>query len=118
MASIGFVESLLNTLETSIKRPLVDAFRHVLSDLKIGTANKAANFAWYRLTATTSTTANAEFSVEHGLGVPPTWVLPVLDLSRINSQVVSVQVTRAPDARRIYLSSPSTNAAITLLVEG
>ena len=118
MASIGYVETLLNTLEAKVKKPLVDAFRHVLMDLRLGTGTKAANFAWYRVQGVTSTTANGEFSIAHGLGVTPTWVIPVAELSQVNSQIVSLQVTRAPDNRRIYLASPSTNAVVTLLVEG
>lgn len=117
MASIGLVETLLNTLDAQVKRPLIDAFRHVLSDLKIGTATKSANFGWYKYQVTTPSTANTAFSIEHGLGVAPTWVIPVLDLSQVGSQTVLLTVSQAPDARRIYLTSPSTSAVVTVLVE-
>jgi hypothetical protein len=48
----------------------------------------------------------------------PHYALPVLELDRPGAKVVPLEVTRAADARRIYLKSTSTSAPITLLVEG
>jgi len=117
MASKGYIEALLNPLPSDQRRVLLPAFEHVLDTWKLGTSDKAANASWYKFTSTTAATANEEFSIEHGLNQIPTWVIPVLDLGYLNSQLVNLTVTKAPDVRRIYLSSPSTGAAFTIMLE-
>ena len=79
---------------------------------------RSKNWASYYLTGTTSTTADQEFSIAHGLGRAPYVILPVLDAQTVNARAVRLKTTRAADSQRIYLSSPETGAAITLLVEG
>ena len=117
MASKGYVIALLNQLESSVKKALQPAFDHVLTDFILGTATKAANFRWVKVTGTTSSNANTEFNILHGLGTAPTWIVPALDLSQVNSQIVPLTVSRAPDESRIYLTSSSTGAAFTAWVE-
>jgi hypothetical protein len=117
MASIGYVRSILNQLEASVKKALEPVFEHVLSDLILGSATKAANFRWVQLSSTTHADANTEFSIAHGLGVIPTWVLPAVRLDQVNSQLVPLTVSRAPDEARIYLKSSSTGAVFTCFVE-
>jgi hypothetical protein len=117
VASKGYVQSLINRLDDKIRVSLNYVFDHVLDNGQIGAVEhgkKAINFRWYRLDATTSTAANTEFSIMHGLGVAPFHVLP---LTSSGVQMVRLRVTRAADASRLYLSSPDTNAAISVLVE-
>lgn len=117
MASIGYVRSILNQLEASLKKALDPVFEHVLSDLLLGSATKAANFRWVQVSSTTHADAGTEFSVLHGLGTVPTWIIPAVRLDQVNSQVVPLTVSRAPDEARIYLTSSSTGAVFTMWVE-
>jgi hypothetical protein len=120
MSSKGYVESLINRLETTVRTSLKYAFEHVLDNGQIGSIEhreKAINFRWYRLDGTTSTAANQEFSIEHGLGVAPFHCLPLVPLTSSGAQLVRLTVTRTADASRLYLSSPDTNAAFSILVE-
>lgn len=117
MSSIGYVDSLLNTLEPAVKKTLDLAFREVIQNFQLGDGPKATNARWFRLTGTTAAVANTEFSILHGMDVEPALLIPVIDLTAIGSQLVSLTVTKAPDAKRIYLSSPSTSAVVTLYAE-
>jgi hypothetical protein len=117
MASKGKIDVAINALPQEMRVPLRDAFYHVMDGWKVGNADRAENAQWYRLTARTSSVAFQEFAVAHGLGTTPLQVFPVLDLTQIGSQLVNLQVSRAPDAQFLYLRSPSTSAVVTLLVE-
>ncbi len=120
MASIGYVKGLLGFLPTDMRRVFGIVFDHILGNLRIGLPGhqkRAENFQWYQLDAVTPATANEEFTVEHGLSDAPRVVIPVLDCGTVGASVPTVTVTRAADARRLYLSSPSTNVAITLFAE-
>jgi len=117
MASKGYIASILNQLEANIKKALQPAFDHALDDFILGGATKAANFRWVKVSSTTHADANTEFSIVHGLGTIPTWIVPVVRLDDVNSQLVPLTVTKASDAMRIYLKSPSTGAAFTVFVE-
>lgn len=120
MASKGYVESLINRLDQTVRTSLKYAFEHVLDQGQIGGIGhqeKAINFRWYRLDGTTSSNANEEFSIVHGLGLAPFHLLPLVPLTSSGTQLVRLRVTRAADASRIYLSSPDTGAAFTILAE-
>ena len=117
VASKGYLQTLLNALDAPIRRTLLPAFEHVVDTLKIGSGDKALNFAWYRFESTTASSAGVEFSVHHGLGQVPSKLIPVLDLSVTGSQLVPLTVSRAPDAQRVYLTSASTSAIITVYLE-
>ena len=117
MASKGYIAAILNQLEANIKKALQPAFDHVLDDFIIGSATKAANFRWVKVSSTTHADANTEFSIAHGLGTTPTWIVPVLRLDQVNTQLVPITVSRAPDEQRIYLKSASTGVPFTALVE-
>jgi hypothetical protein len=120
MASKGYVESLLNRLPDTVRQALKPAFDHILDNGQIGGiehGKKAINFRWYRLDGTTSSNANQEFSIVHGLGVAPFHLLPMVPMTSSGSQLVRLRVTRTSDASRVYLSSPDTNAAFSVLVE-
>ena len=101
-----------------MKQTLIPAFDHVIDTFRLGTATKAANASWYRFSSTTASVADTEFSIEHGLNQIPTQVIPILDVSQVNSMMPVLTVTRAADERRIYLSSPSTSAVFTVMLEG
>ena len=119
MADIGSVESEFGALPADHKRALVAAFRYVLRNLSFGAVEHqkpATNFQAYYLTGVSSSNANTEFSIAHGLGSTPSVLLPVMDVTAIGSQLVPLQIARAADDKRIYLKSSSTSAAIAVLV--
>jgi len=120
MADASYIKSLFGSTPDAVKQAAEAAFTYLLGNLRLGPftqSKRATNFQWYWLSGTTHADANTEFSVAHGLGRTPYIVLPVLPLDQVNARTVSLQVTRAADANRIYLSSASTSAAIALLVE-
>jgi len=117
VASKGQIELILNTLDAAIKKPLIEAFRYTFSWFSLGGNVKAENFAWYQATGTTASVANTEFSIVHGMDHVPRWVIPVVDLNSVGSQLVPLTVSRAPDAMRVYLKSSSTSAAFTCYLE-
>lgn len=120
MASLGYLESLLNALPDGTKTPVLSAVRELAKNLTIGlpdNTKKATNFKWIRFDTTTSGVANTEFSIHHGQGSSPLVCWPVLFLDSSGGQVVRLKVTRPADAQRIYLSSPDTNASVSVLAE-
>ena len=120
MASKGYTESLLNTLPDTVKKPIMLAFRHILDNLSIGgigDMERATNFRWYRFDTTTSSVANTEFTIHHGQGAIPLVCWPILPLGSSGGQMVRLKATRAADAQRVYLSSPDTSAALSMLIE-
>ena len=117
MAAKGQIDQYLNALPADQKKVLTAAFQYVLTWFALGTTPKAENFAWYRVTGTTHGTANTEFSIEHGMDHAPQTLIPVVDLTVVNSQLVPLTVSRVPDARRIYLTSASTNVTFTAYLE-
>lgn len=120
MADIAFVEAAFASVEKDTKKACIEAHRYVLGNLTLGApedARRSKNFQWYWFSGTTSSIASQEFSIAHGLGRVPTVIIPVLPLANVGARLVDLQVTRAADMNRIYLSSPSTSAAVTILVE-
>lgn len=117
MASKGYVDAILNTLPADERRALSLAFAHTLDDWQLGTGQKAQNARWYRYDATTSSSANGEFSIAHGLGRPPTTLIPVLDVGVVNARLVPLTVTRAADSQRVYLSAAELSVGITVYLE-
>ena len=117
MASKGFINALLNGLPGEVRKVLNPAFEHVMDTWRLGTADKAANAAWYRFSLTTSSAAGTEFSIEHGLNQIPTLLIPVLPLDSTGVSMVPLTVSRAADGRRVYLTSTSTSAERTVFLE-
>lgn len=120
MSDKGLVESMCAGLPDAVKKPILSAFRYILDNGAIGgvqTSERAVNFRWYRFDVTTPSVADQEFSIHHGNGSVPLLCWPILPLNEVNARVVRLRVTRAADAQRIYLSSPDTSAAITVLAE-
>lgn len=120
MASKGYVESQLNRLESKTRNVLTQVFTHVLDTMQIGGLGhqeKAINFKWIRLDSTTAAVANEEFTIAHGAGQVPLYVIPLMPLDSSGAWLPRLKVTRAADASRIYLSSPDTGAPFTVLME-
>lgn len=120
MADLAYVESSFGGTDEKTKKAAVDSFRYVLGNLTLGApedARRAKNFQWYWFNATTSSNANEEFSIAHGLQRVPNVIIPVLPLNAVGGRLVDLQVSRAADVNRIYLKSASTSAPITVLIE-
>ena len=120
MATAGFVEALLGSLDANTRKAFRAVFDYILRNLRIGQpihGTPSENFQGYFYEATTDAVANTEFSIAHGLGKTPYLVLPVLPLNTVGAKIVPLTVTRAADASRIYLSSSATSAAVVLYVE-
>lgn len=120
MSDLGYVNGLLAGLPQEQQAIWKQIFQHVLKQLRVGLPGHlkpAVNLAWVQVDGTTHATANTEFSIVHGLQEAPRVAFPCLDLTTANAQVVPLVTSRAADARRIYLTSSSTNAACTLFVE-
>lgn len=121
MARVGYVETIVGSLEAQTKKAIIAIFEYVLKNLRWGrpgNQERAENLAGVFLTGTTHAVANTEFSIEHGLESAPYLLIPVLDLQTANSELVPLTVTQPADGRRIYLSSSETSAPFTVLVEG
>src|SRR5438105_11090843 len=108
MATKGFLDTYLNALPQEIRYPLSQAFQYLADNWRLGDDRRAQNAQWYQVTSTTASVANTEFSIVHGLATAPKWLVPVLDLNSVNAQLVPLQVSKAPDAQRVYLKSTST----------
>lgn len=120
MANSGYVLGKLRGLPDNVKNALTDIFTYVLPDIRVGLPGhqkKAENLAWIQLDGVTSTTANQEFSIAHGLAMPPRVLFPCLDLTSSGTQMVPMVCSRAADARRVYLRSATASAAFTIFVE-
>ena len=117
MADKGYIAAQLNALPEQERLPLRNCFEYLMDSWKVGTATRALNAQWYRVTSTTHATANTEFSFTHGLGAVPSQLFPVLDLSKVGAQIVPLTVSRAADNQRVYLKSSSTSAVFTVMIE-
>jgi hypothetical protein len=120
MATAGFVEALLGSLDATTRKAFRAVFDYVLRNLRFGTpqhGTASENFQGYFYETTTAAVANTEFSIVHGLGRVPYLVIPILPLDAVGSKIVPLTVTRAADSSRVYLSSSVTSAAIVLYVE-
>lgn len=120
MANPSYVEALLGGIDRDLRAAFKRVHDYILTNLRFGPAThqtRASNFQAYYLASTTPSTANKEFTIAHGLGKAPYLVLPVLPLDQVGAATVNLQVTRAADASRIYLRSPSTHVPVWMLVE-
>lgn len=120
MAKTAYVETLLGSLPVELKQAFRGAFDYVLNSLRFGRASgaRAENLQLYFLHGTTPSTPNEEFTLSHSLGRAPYLLLQVMPLDVAGGQFVRLGVPRSADASRVYLTSPETDAPITLLVEG
>lgn len=120
MADIGAVRGYLGGLPTEMKLALTNVFTYTLKNIRVGLPGHqkpAENLSWLQLDGTTSTTANQEFSIAHGMQAAPRVAFPCLDLTSSGTQLVALTTTRPADSRRVYFKSAVTNAAFTIFVE-
>lgn len=120
MADIGFVRGYLGGLPDNVKKALTDVFTYVLPNIRVGLPGHqkpAENLAWIQLDGVTSTTANQEFTIAHGLTMPPRVIFPCVDMTSSGTQLVRLYTTRPADSKRLYLRSPEVNAAFTCFAE-
>lgn len=120
MATSQYAISLLGGLDASIKRVFTDIFQQLIPNWRFGPVShqaKSENFQAYYVTSTTSSTANDEFSVVHGMGRTPYILVPVLPLDQVNAKTVRLQVSKAADNNRVYLKSPEASAVVYFLLE-
>ncbi len=120
MASFGLIQSALNGLPANLRSALTTAFSELANRLSLAPtedAMKSPNCSAWRFDTTTAATVNGEFIIAHGRGVAPKALIPILPLTATSYQVVPLTQSRAADAERIYLSSPTVNARVSVLVE-
>lgn len=119
MANSGYVSTLLKGLPEDTCKVLTQVFDYVLPNLRFGPPDnpKAENFSAFYASSTTPASSNTEFSVLHGMARTPYVFEQVMDLSKVNSQLIPLVNSRAADAMRVYLKSSSTSAVFTLRLE-
>src|SRR3954466_11139610 len=121
MADLGDIESDLQGLSQASDKPIWRRiFRAVLKTIAFGPVDvevgkrASVNLRGHLYSGiTTPAVANTEFSVAHSFGTTPYLVIPVLP-NDTDAQLVRLKWTRPWDAKRIYLSSPETNAKLNL----
>lgn len=121
MATPALVESYLGGIDAALKRALKTIFDYVLSNLRFGPAvtnTRSENFTGRYYFGTTHATPNTEFTVKHELHTKPYLLIPVLDLTTVNSVVPKLTVSKAPDTERVYLKSDVASATICFYLEG
>lgn len=120
MADVGAAKSYLGGLPQDQKLAFTNLLTYLLNNWRVGLPGhlkRAENLQWVQLDFTTSTTANQEFSIAHGLNIAPRVAFPCLDLTSSGTNLLTLKTTRPADSRRVYLSCGSTNVAGTLFVE-
>lgn len=120
MAKAGYIKTLLGGLDAGTRVALGNVFEYVLKNLRFGAAEDqtaSENFAGAFYQHTTPATPDTEFTIAHQLGTTPYLLVPVLPLNVVGAKTVRLEVTRAADASRVYLSSPETSAVIRVLIE-
>jgi len=121
MATLGFVETLLNGLpDATTKVVLKQVFTEILKFERFGPLlHQEPTQVGQRvyLESTTPSTADKEFSIVHGLGRPPYLAVKVLPLDSSGYEDVPLINSRSADAQRLYLRSTSSRAAFFLMVE-
>ena len=117
MATKAYVDQLLNALDANIRGPIRSSIWYLMDNWRLGDGTRAVNAQWYQVTGRTNAVANAEFAVRHGIGATPKWLIPVLDVTAQNAQLVPLTVSRSSDGAYIYLKSSSADAPFTCFLE-
>lgn len=123
MASLASVEREINGLPSDQRAIFLRIFRPVLKEMRLGhptgdNPDPCENFGGGFYHIVTPATPGDELAVAHGFGRAPYLLIPVLPLDVVNAEIVPVQVSRAADARYIYLKSTEGSAAMSIYVEG
>jgi hypothetical protein len=119
----GLIASEINSLPSELRPTFLRIFQAILTDLRIGHPTFAArdplkNFGGAFLHGTTHATPGTEFTMAHGFERVPYLALACLPLDTVGAQMVNLTTTRAADDKRLYISSPTASASISLIVEG
>lgn len=120
MADKGYVRAILGPLPADQRQVLGSLFDYLLKNWRVGLPGHqkvADNMAWVQLNGVTSSVANQEVAIAHGLASAPRVLFPVLDLTSSGTQLVNLTASRPADAAYVYLRSGSTSAAFTCFVE-
>lgn len=117
------IESKLQGLPEALRQPLKEIFTELTRNLRYGhplgeQPDPCMNFAAGFFTGTTAAIANDEFSIAHNFGRVPYLAFPILALDTVGSTTPVLRVTRAADDKRVYLSSPTVNTDLVLVIEG
>ena len=119
MSQPGVVETLLGGLDSGVRRALVEVFRYLVPNHRLGPIDhgrKLENFRGYYLQSTTPA-STGEFSIVHGMGEAPYLIVPVLPVDVAGAKLVPLEVSRAADRMRIYLKSSVVSAPFTIWAE-
>ena len=119
-ARASFIDSLTGGLPDQMRLVFRRMSEYYFNSLRLGRAednSRSENFQLYAFSGTTSSVAGQEFTIQHGLGTVPYLLVPCLDPSNVNEQLIPLQVSRAADTQRVYLKSTSTGAAIRFWLE-
>jgi len=109
------LETLLNPLPVELRKVLIDYTRAWATRLRFGAVSettapqRSENFGGHLVPYTTSTVADQEVAVAHGLGRTPRWLIPGLPANVVNATNPTVTITRAADATYFYVSSAVTS---------
>ena len=124
MASTSYLESLLGTLPSDQRRTWISFVREAFRTLRFGAPpsdngkTPSENLAGGLVVFTTSSSANAENAVAHGLdGRTPRLLIPALPLGIVGATTPALTVTKAADATFFYVKSPTTSAQCGVYIE-
>lgn len=123
MASAGSLESLLGPLPEDLKKVMVSYTREWAKRLRFGAISEARegaaceNFGGRLVPYTTSSVANREVAVAHGLGRTPRWLMPGLPANVVNATAPVITISRAADMRYFYVKSATASATGWMYVE-
>jgi len=120
MADLGALRGFFGGMPAPIKVAMDGFINYAFKNIRVGLPGHqkpAENLSWSQLDGVTSSNANQEFSIAHGLDVAPRVAFPCIDLTSSGTQLVTLTVARAADTKRVYFRSGSTSAAFTIFVE-
>lgn len=117
MATKAYVDQFLNALDANVRYPIRGAIWYLMDNWRLGDGARAVNAQWYQVKGTTNAVANAEFAIRHGIGSIPKWLIPVLDVTATNAQLVPLTTSRSADATYVYLKSSVASAPFTVFLE-
>lgn len=120
MAVEGYVKALLGGVDATLKRVLQEAFRYVVENGRFGPPEhqtKSESFLAYYVESTTPSTANTEFSIQHGMGKTPYLAIPLIPLGSSGYELRNFVVTRPADNQRVYFRTGATNTKVFFLLE-
>ena len=117
MATKAYIDQKLNALPADIRGPIRDSIWYLMDNWRLGDATRAQNAQWYQVSGRTNAVANQEFAIRHGIGDTPKWLIPVLDVTAVNAQLITLTTSRAADNTYVYLKSSFADTPFTIFLE-